>query len=338
VRWGVPDDRVLPTSAAARQVGDALRTNFPTNTDDNLNIVTEPALTSGSGARYSEELSAVPGIARVTGPSGTWVHGEQRQPPGPRDGRFDAPGATWLVAAITSDPLSPAAQSLVTRVRAVTPPPGVSAEVGGLSASLVDQNHDLASRLPLALGLIALTTFFILFLFTGSVVLPAKALVLNFLSLTAVFGAIVWVFQQGHLSGLLGFTPTPTSTSMPLLLFCIAFGLSMDYEVFVLSRIKELHDAGETDADAVAHGLARTGRIVSTAAAILAVTFIAFGLSKVSFIKMFGLATALAIVMDATLVRGVLVPVFMRLAGPANWWAPGPLRRFHQRLGMHEEQ
>jgi RND superfamily putative drug exporter len=156
------------------------------------------------------------------------------------------------------------------------------------------------------------------------------------LSLTAVFGAIVWVFQEGHFSGVLGFTPTPTSTTMPLLLFCIAFGLSMDYEVFMLSRIKELHDAGESNNDAVADGLARTGRIVTTAAAILAVTFIAFGLSKVSFIKMFGLATALAIVMDATLVRGVLVPAFMRLAGPANWWAPGPFRRFQHRLGFRE--
>ena len=336
VHWGVPDDRVLPTSLPARQVGDALRTVFPTNTDNNLNVVTEPALTPAGAVAYSRRLSTLHGIAEVTGPAGVWSRGRLSQAPDLRDARYEVPGATWLVTSIVPDPLSGQAESLVAQVRALPSPLGTSVEVGGLSASLVDQNHDIGSRLPLALGLIALSTFAILFLFTGSFVLPAKALVLNLLSLTAVFGAIVWVFQEGHLSGVLGFTPTPTSTTMPLLLFCIAFGLSMDYEVFMLSRIKELHDAGESNNDAVADGLARTGRIVTTAAAILAVTFIAFGLSKVSFIKMFGLATALAIVMDATLVRGVLVPAFMRLAGPANWWAPGPFRRFQHRLGFRE--
>ncbi len=162
-------------------------------------------------------------------------------------------------------------------------PGHVTAYVGGGAAGLVDQKHDLGSRLPLALILIVLTTLLVLWLFTGSVVLPIKALVLNFLSLTAVFGAMVWIFQYGHLSGLLGFTPTPTSTTMPLLLFCIAFGLSMDYEVFVLSRIKELHDAGVDNAEAVAGGLARTGRIVTTAAVLMAVTFFAIATSRVSF-------------------------------------------------------
>jgi RND superfamily putative drug exporter len=166
--------------------------------------------------------------------------------------------------------------------------------------------------------------------------LPLKALVLNILSLTAVFGAMVWVFQYGHLSGLLGFTPLPTSTTMPILLFCIAFGLSMDYEVFMLSRIKELHDRGVDNAEAVAAGLARTGRIVTTAAALLAVTFFAFTTSKVSFIQMFGLGTGLAILLDATLIRGVLVPASMRLMGEANWWSPAALRRLHTRLHISE--
>jgi RND superfamily putative drug exporter len=168
------------------------------------------------------------------------------------------------------------------------------------------------------------------------VVLPIKALVLNVLSLSAVFGAMVWIFQYGHLSGLLAFTPLPTSTTMPLLLFCIAFGLSMDYEVFMLSRIKDLHDAGETNEEAVAGGLARTGRIVTTAAALLAVTFFAFATSKVSFIQMFGIGTGLAILIDATLIRGVLVPAFMRLAGAVNWWSPAVLRRLHDRIGLSE--
>jgi putative drug exporter of the RND superfamily len=147
---------------------------------------------------------------------------------------------------------------------------------------------------------------------------------------------MVWIFQDGHLSGLLGFTPTPTSTDMPVLLFCVAFGLSMDYEVFLVSRIKELHDAGASNADAVTHGLARTGRIVSTAAALLAVSFFAFGTSKVSFIQFFGLGSGMAILIDATLVRGVLVPAFMRVFGEHSWYAPTPLRRLHDRLGLSE--
>jgi RND superfamily putative drug exporter len=198
----------------------------------------------------------------------------------------------------------------------------------------VDQKHAIGSELPLAGALIALTTFAVLFLFTGSIVLPVKALVLNALSLTAVFGALVWIFQEGHLSALLGFTPTPTTTTMLPLLFCVTFGLSMDYEVFVLSRVKELHDAGRDNHEAVVGGLARTGRIITTAAALLAITFFAMGLSKVSFIQMFGIGCGLAILIDATLVRAVLVPAFMRLAGRANWYAPAPLRRLHRRIGL----
>ena len=172
---------------------------------------------------------------------------------------------------------------------------------------------------------------------TGSVVIPVKALVLNLLSLTAVYGAMVYVFQDGHLADLLGFTATGTiDTSMPVLLFCIAFGLSMDYEVFLLSRIKEEHDRTGDTVAAVAFGLERTGRIVTTAAALLAIVFIAFATSSVSFLKLFGIGTALAILVDATLIRALLVPAFMRLAGRANWWAPAPLRRLHDRVGLRE--
>ena len=249
---------------------------------------------------------------------------------------MDCRPATWFSAPIRPDSESGTAQSLVHEVRALSVPGGATTYVGGSAASLVDQKHDLGARLPLAMGLIALTTFLLLWLFTGSVVLPLKALVLNALSLTAVFGCMVWVFQYGHLSGVLGFTPLPTSTTMPLLLFCIAFGLSMDYEVFILSRIKEMHDAGETNAESVAGGLARSGRIVTTAAALLAVTFFAFVTSRVSFIQMFGLGTGLAVLADATLIRAVLVPSFMRVAGDANWWSPGALRRLHDRIGLRE--
>ena len=316
VQFGTPDDRVLPTSSAARQVGDVLRTDFRANVSDTLEIVTASSVPAQAAGSYTQELSSLPGVVSAA--------------------IVQRPQATWFHAVITPLPVSGAAQKLVSEVRALPPPGGVTAYVGGSAAGLVDQKHDLGSRLPLAIVLIVLTTFIVLFLFTGSVVLPLKALVLNALSLTAVFGALVWIFQDGHLSGLLGFTAAPISTTMPLLLFCIAFGLSMDYEVFMLSRIKELHDSGATNREAVAGGLARTGRIVTTAAALLAVTFFAFGLSKVSFIQMFGVGTGIAIVIDATLIRGVVVPAFMRLAGSANWWAPPPLRRLHRRIGAAE--
>jgi putative drug exporter of the RND superfamily len=177
----------------------------------------------------------------------------------------------------------------------------------------------------------------ILFLMTGSVVVPLKAIVLNVLSLSATFGAMVWIFQEGHLASALGFTPTGTiDSTSPVLMFCIAFGLSMDYEVFLLSRIKEEYDRTGENTRSVAVGLERTGRIVTAAAALLSVVFIAFATSSITFIKMFGIGMALAVVMDATLIRGVLVPAFMRLAGRANWWAPGWLRRIHERVGISD--
>jgi RND superfamily putative drug exporter len=185
--------------------------------------------------------------------------------------------------------------------------------------------------------LIALITFTVLFLMFGSVLVPAKAVVLNLLSLTATFGAMVWIFQEGHLKGFFNFTPTGViDTTTPILMFCIAFGLSMDYEVFLLSRIKEEHDRGADNQRSVAVGLEHTGRIVTAAAALLAIVFLAMTTSHVAFIKLFGLGLAMAVVMDATLIRGTLVPAFMRLAGNANWWAPAPLRRLHDRFGISE--
>jgi RND superfamily putative drug exporter len=336
VHFGTPDDRVLPTSAPARQVGDALRTQFNSNAGNTLEIVTSKELDHTESASYSARLSSVVGVASVTGPSGVWAKGTEVTAASALAARHQSATNSWYTAIITPDSESGAAQSLVHEARALPAAPGTVTYVGGAAASLVDQKEDLGSRLPLALGLIVLTTLIVLWLYTGSLVLPLKALVLNFLSLTAVFGAMVWIFQYGHGASILNFTPMPTSTTMPLLLFCIAFGLSMDYEVFVLSRIKELHDGGASNTDAVVGGLARTGRIVSTAAALLAVTFFAIASSKVSFIQMFGIGTGVAILVDATLIRGVLVPSFMRLMGDANWWSPSFLRRWHDRLGFSE--
>jgi RND superfamily putative drug exporter len=177
----------------------------------------------------------------------------------------------------------------------------------------------------------------VLFLLFGSLLVPAKAVVLNLLSLTATFGAMVWIFQKGHLSSALGFTATGMlDTTTPILMFCVAFGLSMDYEVFLLSRIKEEHDRGSDTVSSVAMGLERTGRIVTAAAALLSVVFIATATSHVTFIKLFGVGLTMAVLMDATLIRAALVPAFMRLAGNANWWAPPFLRRIHDRWGFSE--
>jgi putative drug exporter of the RND superfamily len=334
INFATPDDRVLPDSLQSRQVGDVLRADYPQNTAAAIYSVLQGNPTAVEVTRYATEISGLPGIHSVTTTAGVFAAGKQMA--GTAAGQLSRPGVQYLVVNGPNDANSPAAQRLVQQIRAVAPPAGSTAYVGGAPAQLVDSKDGIATGLPWAIGWIALSTFVLLFLFTGSVLLPVKALLLNVLSLSAVFGAMVWIFQYGHLSGLLGFTPGPINTSMPVLLFCIAFGLSMDYEVFLLSRIAELHAAGASNTEAVAGGLARTGRIVSTAAALLSVTFLAFGTSRVSFLQLFGIGTAIAIVLDATLIRGVLVPAFMRLAGRWNWWAPRPLARLHQRIRLAE--
>jgi putative drug exporter of the RND superfamily len=201
-----------------------------------------------------------------------------------------------------------------------------------------DSVHAITSLLPVVLGLIAAVMFTLLFLLTGSVVMPVKALALNLLSLTAAFGAMVWIFQEGHLGGL-GTTATGTLVAnIPVLLFCIAFGLSMDYEVFLVSRIREYWLAsGQTKLDsdeAVALGIARTGRVVTAAAVVMSISFAALIAAEVSFMRMFGLGLTLAVLADATLVRMVLMPAFMHVMGEWNWWAPKWLSRIHDRFGL----
>jgi len=314
VSFSVPDDRAVPAEVSqGRRVGDVLRTEFAGQDTDAV-LAVLPNASPAEVSRFAGAVEDVPGILRVT----------------------TQPGI--VRATLDVDPFGAQAEQAVRDIRAVSAKDGTFGEVlvGGPTASLVDTKAAIGDRLPLAALLIGLTTFVLLFAFTGSVVLPLKALVVNALTIVAVLGSMVWVFQQGHLSDLLGFTPLPLTVTMPLLMFCVAFGLSMDYEVFLLGRIKELHDAGVDTTTAVATGLARTGRIITTAAALLSITMFAFGSSKVSFIQMFGLGTGLAIVLDATLVRGVLVPSMMRLMGSVNWWAPAPLRRLHARLGLRE--
>ncbi|WP_253798929.1 MMPL family transporter [Nocardia amikacinitolerans] len=333
VQFGTPDDRVLPTSTEVRQVGDALREDFGGGDSNALSVVTTSGVEAGPLAEYAAALSRVTHVTQVDSSAGTFVRGE-RTASSPADARFAKPDAQRLTVLTELDRDSAEARELVDRVRDVPAP--ATALVGGQVAELRDSLASIGSRLPVAVAWIVLTTFVLLFLFTGSIVQPLRALLSNVLSLAATLGLMVFVFQDGHLSGLLGFTPAPLDVSMLLLLFCITFGLSMDYEVFVVSRIKEMHDRGASTRDAVVEGLARTGRLVTTAAALISISFLAFVTSDVRFIQFFGLGAGLAILIDATLVRGVLVPVAMRLLGPAAWFAPRPLRLVHARLGLAE--
>ncbi|HEX2903658.1 MAG TPA: MMPL family transporter [Jatrophihabitans sp.] len=333
ISFATPDDRVLPSSLTSRQVGNELRSHYADNAAAADYVVIEGSPSTAAVRDYADRVSRLPSVTSVVDSTRVISQGTSV---GPGQPGLTAAGVQYLIVNGPTDGGSAAAQRLVTDIRSLSGPAGGRVLVGGGPAELVDSKAGIAAGLPWAAAWIALSTFVLLFLFTGSVLLPVKALVLNVLSLSAVFGAMVWVFQDGHLSGPLGFTPGPINTSMPVLLFCIAFGLSMDYEVFLLSRIAEQRTLGAGNAEAVAAGLARTGRIVSTAAALLSVTFLAFGTSRVSFLQLFGIGTAIAIIIDATLVRGVLVPAFMRLAGDWNWWAPAPLARLHRRFGLSE--
>ncbi len=245
-------------------------------------------------------------------------------------------GGYWLIDVVPERPaLSDSATRLVEDVRGLDPPFPV--QVGGETAGFVDQQASLADSLPLALAILATTTLVILFAMTGSVVLPVKALIMNLLTLSAAFGLLVLIFQDGRLEGLLAYdSQGALEATQPVLLFCAAFGLSTDYGVFLLTRIKEARDSGLGERESVAVGLERTGRIVTYAALLFCIAIGAFATSEVVFIKEVGVGTALAVLIDAFLVRALLVPSLMALLGRWNWWAPRPLARLHARLGLRE--
>jgi len=335
--FGQVDERVLPRTAPAVVASDVLRDRFPAREATPVQVVV-PGGATADLTGYAARLSRVPGVVRVVTPAGVVAAGAVV--PGASPGAGGPPlvagpdARLSLVADVT--PQSGAGEDLVRRLRAVPAPPGTL--LGGDAAQYADSREGVFGHLPLVLGWIGLTTLVVLFLFTGSVVLPVKAVVLNVLSLGATLGALVWVFQEGHLRGLLGdFTLTGSvDTSMIVLIAVVAFALSMDYEVFLLARIKEEHDRGLPTPEAVALGLQRSGRIITAAAALLAVVFVSFASSEVTNIKQLGVGVAFAIVVDATAVRGLLVPALMRVMDRANWWAPGPLRALHRRIGLHE--
>ncbi|WP_234048570.1 MMPL family transporter [Streptomyces liliifuscus] len=342
LRFGLPDERALPEGTSSRTTSEIVHEEFPAEPTDTIQVVlakpspkqltdasTEAPTTTAATRAYAAQLSSIPGVFQVDAPSGTYRDGQQTGAPG--QDRLTAPdGRVRLALVPTQEAMRGDVPALVERVRDTAAPDGVL--VGGYPGETTDFRATLLDRLPLAAGFVLGATYLILFLMTGSVLLPLKATVLNLLSLAVMFGCLVWVFQDGNLSGVLGFTPTGSiEPSIPVLMFCVAYGLSMDYEVFLLSRIKEEHDrTGDTER-AVAEGIRRSAPLITAAAGILALSFLSYATGGVVFLKELGIGTALTILVDATLIRVVLLPVTMRLAGRANWWAPKRLRRFRIR-------
>jgi len=323
VRWGFPDDRVLPSPASAHQVGDQLRQDFGDTSATAVTVVL-PDVSGLSGAdlaTYRAALARVTDVAAVTPPT---VVGD----------------SAMLTVHSTAPLFSARSDAQLDGLHDVAAPGGREVLLTGTAQTNRDSVAAITSRLPVVLGSIAVIMFVLLFLLTGSVVIPLKALVLNLLSLTAAFGAMVWIFQDGHL-GAFGTTATGTLVAnIPVLLFCIAFGLSMDYEVFLVARIREFWLASaqrrEDNDTSVALGIARTGRVVTAAAVVMSISFAALIAADVSFMRMFGLGLTLAVLADATLVRMALMPAFMHLLAERNWWAPRWMSRLHDRFGLHE--
>jgi RND superfamily putative drug exporter len=318
IKFNTVDPGVLPESASARQAYDTISEEFPPYRETPIWVDVSGG-GPGAAAQVAKRVADVPGVATVLPPQ-------------------QLRGDVTAVQAVSSHPFnSEASQGTVEAIRELRAPPGTTVLVSGATADFVDLQSSLVSHLPIVLAIIVVATLVILFLMTGSVVLPIKSLLMNFLNLSAVFGLLVFIFQDGRLEGVLDYSsPGALEQTMPILLFAVAFGLSTDYAVFLLSRIKEARDGGASDSESVAIGLERTGRIVTAAALLFAVAMGAFATSQIIFIKENGVGTALAVLIDASIVRALLVPSLMELLGKWNWWAPAPLRRLHARIGISE--
>jgi RND superfamily putative drug exporter len=309
---------VLPQSASARQVDDTLARDFPPNRTSPVEVIVGAPANSPQVRAVAAQITGLPDVSAVA----------PAQPAG-------ANNALVAVASVQR-PLSGATKQLVRNIRDIHAP--VYIGVAGQTAAFLDLEHSLGAHLPAVLAVIVAATLIVLFLFTGSVVLPVKAVLMNLLNLSAVLGTLVLIFQDGHLQGLLSFTSQGAlDATQPIFLAAVAFGLATDYGVFLLSRIKEARDSGFSDSEAVAVGLERIGRIVTAAAVLFAVAIGAFATSKLVFIKELGVGAALAVLIDASIIRALLVPSLMELLGSWNWWAPRPLRRLHDRIGLRED-
>ncbi|MCW6009744.1 MMPL family transporter [Micromonospora sp. CPCC 205371] len=316
MNFGGFDERVLPAAAEPRLVADRIAEDFPGSTVAPIDV-----LVSGAPAQdFANRISEVPG---VTGVTATASQGE----------------STLLSVTYTGEPTGDTAQDAVRAIRGLPAPDGAEVLVGGRTAADLDLLDSLGSRLPWMALIMASATLLLLFLAFGSVLLPIKAVLMNLVSIGASFGVVVWIFQDGHLADLLGFTPTGfIEPSNPILMLAVLFGLATDYEVFLLSRVREEWDRTGDNTSAVVHGLQYTGRIITAAALLLIVVVAGFATGGITFIKLIGVGMIVAIVVDATLVRALLVPATMRLLGRWNWWAPGPLGKLYRRYGIRESE
>ena len=329
VQLAMPDERALPSDSNARLVAESLRNDYPVDTSQAVTLLArnDADALDDLAAPVSRDGRCGPGRLRPSARTSAASPSPDRRPrpniPVPPTVRVPV-GQPRSRTPLNSSSAPSARRSPTTKSRSAVRPPRSSTPA-----------PPSATGFRWRFVLIALATFVLLFLFTGSIVVPIKALVLNLLVLSAVLGTMVWIFQDGHLASMLGVTPAPLNLSMVVLLCCIAFSLSVDYEIFLLSRIKEARDSGLSNNDAIVVGLGRVGRIISSAALLLTITLFSFA-NGLSFMKMFGIGTALAIVIDATVIRGVVVPAFLRVAGDLNWWAPRPLKWLHARIGFSE--
>ena len=316
VNWTPVDSTVIPADKSSRVVSDAIEREFAGQGSTPVTVAVTDADAAAVRA-FAGEIRGLDGVQSVAPPA-------------------DLGSDTWRVAAaVPGDPAGERAQDVVTEIRGLDPP--FETAVTGPAAEFVDQQAAIGSRLPIAVLLLCALTFAVLWLMTGSVVLPAKAIVMNALTVGAALAPLIFIYQGGRLEGLLGYTSNggvePTDF---LVTAAVVFALSTDYGVFLLGRIKEARDSGETEREAIAIGIARTGRVVTAAAILLAVAIGAFSTSSISFIQQIGIATATGVLLDAFVVRTLLVPSLMALLGKWNWWSPRPLRRLHARIGISE--
>ena len=355
IRFATPDENILPAGQVARVVSARLQQDFPQQGNAALIIaVTTPgnALAAGnlaSLASYTRSLAAIPGVEHVTSlvtvkPDLTLTDYQQfyTQPASyPQFAlladQLASGNLTKITVALRPVDHSAAAIAIVDEARAIHMPGGLRAFVDGITPEQIDLLNTLSVPLPWAILVIMCSVFVLLFLLTGSLLMPLKAILLNILSLSATFGGLVWIFQDGHLQGLLHFQSVGSiDATQPVLIFAIAFGLSMDYEVFLLSRIKERFDQTGDNRLAISSGLQRTGWLITSEALLLASVLAAFSTAKIIFIQEIGVGLAIAVMMDATLIRLLLVPATMHLLGNLNWWAPAPLQRLWRRVGLAE--
>ncbi|SHE62568.1 MMPL family transporter [Streptoalloteichus hindustanus] len=321
VKFGEVTEKVLPSHDPVRQAVEVVNRDFPGAGNDGAQIVLRgrngAAPDQATVQRFVAEVERVPGVTgvRPTGAGGDVV---------------------VLTASLPGDPLGDQAKDALRAVRDLSEPPDTQVLVGGLTARVSDSLDAIADRLPLMAGLLVVATLVLMFLAFGSVLLPIKAVVMSALSLSATFGVLVWVFQDGHGASLLGVTPGPLEAGIVVLMAAVVFGLSTDYETFLLSRMVEARGQGATTEEAISTGLARTGRMISAAALLLIIVTGAFAFSEVAMMRFVGVGMILALALDATVVRMLLVPAVIKLLGRATWWAPGPLRRLQQRVGVHE--